>query len=703
MMRQNDGVGYRLGVWPWNRRPADSELLEPKCRSPRLLFGIGAVLGKPGAYYAMQRIRGARRSHQALCSVYSRRFVASLSESWAEAHTTDAAAEALVQEGVLTRGSREYRLFHGLSATRAEKVLYALRNRTDCVAVVLDGVHGVHNLAAVCRSCDAFGVQNVHFIPPDRYALHSETGSESETGPYATSATAKAHYLGQFLKSAACDTAGGAHKWLSLKTHGSVPELVSRLRALDYRIFVSSVYADRCISLYDLNFVDSRYQKCAFVFGNENSGVSEQLQEAADSLFTIPMYGFVESLNVSVSVATTLSYVTLQLRKQLGSDFPLPVARKREVLYFWLHGGSFGELERTATRGQASNVRGLFKEGRSAFSVFGRRFEQELRKKGLFGLEPSGPNAVLAPVTRQQYARRIQNYLIRRKGGVFGETDPLRRRRHHAETFIGLLAWMSICVRNVEFAHASSLLPVYRAVFSKVDEVMETDASAAAALRVAAQPWSILDDTGAKHCVKLVWEVLEAESATSGIDVAGLRTAVMKLNPRIVATRLLCDVLQIDMHTDLKATEWAAATFGPAAIEEMQSLPQTEWYHIQTAVRLLHACDVRRLFYLSCDSESVSRTDRKTFLHHPRHSLYECYFWDVMRSAGADAPAAGDCDTQNVPVLSFNSYAPDSMELTALANSSGASAEAHEELRPHLHLERAVQAIAFDFQRLRNV
>lgn len=567
-------------------------------------------------------------SHCELRTVHNRKVVksprASLSELRAERTATESLADVLVEEGVLSRGSRLHRQFLGLSGTRAERIVSALNQRTNRVAVVLDGVHGVHNLAAVCRSCDAFGIQAVHFIPPERHATRA---CRQEL---ALDLADRSRYLRQFLRAAACDTASGAHKWLSLQAHGNAVELLDKMREEGYRIFASSVQPNCCVSLYDINFDQDANQKCAFVFGSESSGVSRQILDSADVLFTIPMYGFVESLNISVSVATTLAHVTLRLRNVLGPAYNLSLVQKQNVLNFWLQGGSFAALERSGTDEKVVKADRFFRDGRSALSAFGRVLERRIWHQGLLRLRSLKDSDSLELFVHEQYTKRIQSYLIRRKGGIFGDSDRSRRRRAHAQTFAGLLAWMNACVPGAELEWANSLVPFYRSIFLILDTMIENGGIAKAQILGARHIDDLWSDEGSKLCTSVAWNVMQQLSGLRGIDVRELRELLSRSDPYAVALRVLFDILRVDFAEDRSEIAKLVEFFNRAAVDSARGFTTLQSLGFQTIIRLQHASDVRRMLYLCTEETAVPRGLRKQFLRHPRHDLYESYLTQVI-------------------------------------------------------------------------
>jgi tRNA (guanosine-2'-O-)-methyltransferase len=157
-----------------------------------------------------------------------------------------------------------------LTVERRQRIAHVIAARSRAVVPVLDGVNDPHNVSAVLRSADAFGVQEVHLIE----------GGE------------------RFLASPR--VAQGSERWVDTVSHGSASECVAALRKSGHRIFVATL--DGALQPDAL----AQEPKAAIVFGNEHDGVSRELRELADATYTIGMQGFVQSLNVSVAAAITL-------------------------------------------------------------------------------------------------------------------------------------------------------------------------------------------------------------------------------------------------------------------------------------------------------------------------------------------------------------------------------------------------------------
>lgn len=157
-----------------------------------------------------------------------------------------------------------------LTAERRARIDAVIGARSTAVTAVLDGLVDPHNVSAVLRSADAFGVQHVHVI--------------QGTDPFL----------------ATTRIAQGADRWVDVIRHATSAACVRELRARGHRIFVASM--EGAVAPDAL----AHEPRVAIVFGNEHSGVSQELRDLADGTYAIPMCGFVQSLNVSVAAAITL-------------------------------------------------------------------------------------------------------------------------------------------------------------------------------------------------------------------------------------------------------------------------------------------------------------------------------------------------------------------------------------------------------------
>jgi tRNA (guanosine-2'-O-)-methyltransferase len=157
-----------------------------------------------------------------------------------------------------------------LTAERRARIEAVLSARSCAVVAVLDGVLDPHNISAVLRSADAFGVQQVHIITRDE----------------------------QF--SASTRVSQGADRWLDVVRHASARACVNALHERGHRVYVA------CMAGTLRPEALAEEAKPAIVFGNEHAGVSDELRALADGTYAIPMQGFVQSLNVSVAAGITL-------------------------------------------------------------------------------------------------------------------------------------------------------------------------------------------------------------------------------------------------------------------------------------------------------------------------------------------------------------------------------------------------------------
>lgn len=183
---------------------------------------------------------------------------------------------------------------------RFERLVSVLQNRTRYITIVLEDIFQGHNASAVLRSCDCFGIQDIHcienrnkFKPNDEVAMGSE-------------------------------------KWLSVFKYNNTEECFEKLRKDGYKILSTSPHKKaKKIQEIQLN------KPIALVFGAEKEGLTEYALQNADEWVYIPMYGFTESFNVSVSAALCMYELTNRL---FHSHIPyhLTEKEKQEILLEWL-------------------------------------------------------------------------------------------------------------------------------------------------------------------------------------------------------------------------------------------------------------------------------------------------------------------------------------------------------------------------------
>lgn len=181
-----------------------------------------------------------------------------------------------------------------------------LSNRTNYLTVILEDFFQTQNASATIRTADCFGIQNLHII---------ENKNSFKLNP---------------------DVVRGASNWVTINKYNTsknnTQDAILKLRAQGYRIVAASPHKS------DINLEDFELEKgkAAFIFGTERPGISLIASEMADEFMKIPMVGFTESLNVSVSVAITLHYLTDKLRRNTNIEWQLSETEKQDLLLAWL-------------------------------------------------------------------------------------------------------------------------------------------------------------------------------------------------------------------------------------------------------------------------------------------------------------------------------------------------------------------------------
>lgn len=186
-----------------------------------------------------------------------------------------------------------------LTTNRKNRFKQVLNKRTKHFTVAVEDVYHLHNTSAVMRSCDVFGIQELNVI------------EEINT------------------KRIDREIALGAQKWVDLKRFNSVEACIVQLKEDGYQIVATSPHAKNC----DLNHFDVNKKSC-FFFGSEVNGLSEAVLNQADCYLNIPMVGFTESLNISVSAAIILQHVTSKLRNS-NINWQLTEAEKIDKRLDW--------------------------------------------------------------------------------------------------------------------------------------------------------------------------------------------------------------------------------------------------------------------------------------------------------------------------------------------------------------------------------
>jgi tRNA (guanosine-2'-O-)-methyltransferase len=179
-----------------------------------------------------------------------------------------------------------------------------LQDRTRHFTVVLEDIYQQHNASAVIRSCDIFGIQDVHVIE------------------------------NKYKSKVSKNIAKGSQKWLSFHNYkedtNNTLECLNSLKSKGYQIIATTPHNNSC-SLHDFDIS----KKSAFVFGVEKTGVSDLVMNNADKILRIPMVGFTESLNISVAAAIILENLSHQLRNS-ALDWALTVEEQQILYTSWI-------------------------------------------------------------------------------------------------------------------------------------------------------------------------------------------------------------------------------------------------------------------------------------------------------------------------------------------------------------------------------
>ena len=192
-----------------------------------------------------------------------------------------------------------------ITAERLQKMKNVLQNRTRYISVVLENIFQPHNASAVLRSCDAFGIQDVHII---------ENSNKFSSNP-------------------AVDM--GTSQWLTLQRYrnneNNSVQAIESLKSQGYRVVATSPHSDDI----HLDEFDLSKGKAAFLFGTELDGLTPEALAAADEYVKIPMYGFVESFNISVCAALSLHHLVLNLHAS-KLNWQLSEHEQMTILHKWL-------------------------------------------------------------------------------------------------------------------------------------------------------------------------------------------------------------------------------------------------------------------------------------------------------------------------------------------------------------------------------
>ncbi|MEZ4854826.1 TrmH family RNA methyltransferase [Flavobacterium sp.] len=167
-----------------------------------------------------------------------------------------------------------------ITENRKEGFKRVLQNRTQHFTIAIEDVYQLHNTSAVMRSCEVFGIQELHVIEQ------------------------------KFGKRIDKEIAMGAQKWVDVNRYSTIQSCIDAVKSKGYQIIATTPHNDSCL-LQDFDIT----KPSALFFGTEKEGLSEEIMQQADGFVKIPMVGFTESLNISVSAAIIIQDITARLRR----------------------------------------------------------------------------------------------------------------------------------------------------------------------------------------------------------------------------------------------------------------------------------------------------------------------------------------------------------------------------------------------------
>lgn len=192
-----------------------------------------------------------------------------------------------------------------ITQNRLKRFYEIIENRTRYITIVLEDIYQPHNASAVLRTCDCLGIQDVHIIEnKNKYTINP-------------------------------DVALGASKWLNLfkynKNEFNTVDAINYLKNNDYRIIATTPHS-KDVELQELDLENG---KIALLFGTELTGLTQKAIDNADEYLKIPMYGFTESFNISVSAAIIIHHLIYKI-KNSTIRWKLSKKEKKDILLQWL-------------------------------------------------------------------------------------------------------------------------------------------------------------------------------------------------------------------------------------------------------------------------------------------------------------------------------------------------------------------------------
>ncbi len=186
-----------------------------------------------------------------------------------------------------------------VTENKKQKMAGALEQRTRHLTVMLEDIYQPHNASACLRSCDCLGLQDVHIVER-KHVYRPNSG-----------------------------VALGSSKWLSVHRYHKTGPCIETLKAHGYRLVATTPNEDG----HDLISLPLD-QPIALLMGTEEDGLSEEALAAAETTLRLPMYGFTQSFNISVTVAIAVSRLIERIRTE-GIEWRISEEEKQELILEW--------------------------------------------------------------------------------------------------------------------------------------------------------------------------------------------------------------------------------------------------------------------------------------------------------------------------------------------------------------------------------
>ena len=200
-----------------------------------------------------------------------------------------------------------------MTPERIARIDEVLASRLASVVTAVEDTYDPHNAAATIRTTEALGLQELHVIEP------------------------------HLRFSASQGVTRGAHRWIDLARWPNAEDAIAALRARRFRVYATAPGATVSVEDVDVS------TPVAIVFGNEHDGVSPSAIAASDGAIAVPMFGFTESFNLSVTVGLAMSRIATRRRAYLNATGDLPTERRAHLRARWFAlriRGVVGVLER---------------------------------------------------------------------------------------------------------------------------------------------------------------------------------------------------------------------------------------------------------------------------------------------------------------------------------------------------------------------